>query len=185
MPIRIAVGDVMTRQYVSVTPSTDLHKCAKEMVKQRVDNMLISKGRKLLGILTSRDILWAMIKKPNIDLKKIKVTDISTKKVAVIKPSADISQALNKMKQVGFKRLPVLSKGQLVGMITLKDILKVDPTLYEQLGQLEEIKEETQKLRNIESGWETEGICNECGAFSELLKVEGRLLCPDCRDELY
>ncbi|MCH7568063.1 MAG: CBS domain-containing protein [Nanoarchaeota archaeon] len=186
---RIAVGDIMTRNFVAVKPTANLHSCAKELVKQRVNSLLISEGKNLIGILTARDILWTIIKKPDLSLRDVSVTDVATRKVAVIKPSADITQALNKMKQYGFRRLPVLSRGELVGMVTLKDILKVDPSLYDQLGELGAIREESQKLRKLadmdSDEWDAEGICEECDSFAQLLKVEGRLLCPNCRDDMY
>jgi CBS domain-containing protein len=182
---RVAVGDVMTRNFVSVNAKTDLYRCAQEMVRQRVDSLVITEGERLIGILTSRDILWALVKKPGINLRSVKSVDIAARKVAVIKPSADIRQALHKMKHYGFRRLPVISKGHLVGLITLKDILRIDPTLYNQLGELADIREETQKLRKADDEWDLDGLCYECGGFSPLLKVENRLLCPDCREELY
>ncbi|PIN89915.1 hypothetical protein COU60_02370 [Candidatus Pacearchaeota archaeon CG10_big_fil_rev_8_21_14_0_10_34_76] len=188
MSRRVAVGDVMTRNFVSVTPNTNLQKCAKEMVSNRVNSLMISENRKLLGILTARDILWTIIKKPSINLAEINVRDIATKKVAVIKPSADISQALHKMKQFGFRRLPVLFRGDLVGLVTLKDILRVDPGLYNQLGELADIREETDKIKRLsimKEDWESEGLCDECGSLSDLMKIEKRMLCSDCRNELY
>ena len=96
--IRVAVGDAMTRNFVSVKPQSSLFECAKTIVKNKgIDSLIVSEGKKLLGILTSHDILWAIIKTSSVNLKQIKAIDIATKKVAVIKPSADISDALQKM----------------------------------------------------------------------------------------
>jgi len=182
---KVAVGDIMTRNFVSAKPTSSVFECAKELVKKRVNSVILADGPRLKGIITSTDILWAIIKKPHINLKKIKAIEIATKKVAVIKPSADILQALAKMKTYNFRRLPVLSKGELIGVITLKDILKIDPTLYTETGELAQIREEEIKIKNANINWPLEGLCDNCGAFSELLKVEGTLLCEDCRDELY
>lgn len=184
---RIAVGDIMTRKLTSVKPGTNLQLCAKEMVKQRVNSLPITEGKKLVGFLTARDILWTITKKPKINLQEIKAINIATKKVAVVKPSADIRQALDKMKKYGFRRLPVISRGNIVGIVTLKDLLRVDPDIYKEIGELDMIREESAKLKNLsmQKEWDAEGLCAECDAFAPLLKVEGRLLCPDCRDELY
>ncbi len=182
---RIAVGDVMTRNFVSINPTSNLLECAKEMAKTRVDSLLITDKKRLVGILTARDILWTIVKKPSINLKITNVMKIATKKVAVIKPSADIFQALRKMKTLNFKRLPVLSKGEVIGVITLKDILKVEPSLYPEIGELIYIREEERKIKELGAEWPSEGFCENCGAFSELLKVDSALLCPDCREELY
>jgi CBS domain-containing protein len=184
---RIAVGDIMTKNLASVKPATNLHQCAKELVKQRVNTLLITDGKRLLGILTARDILWTITKKPKVKLNNIKAMDIATKKVAVIKPSSDIGQAIHKMKKLGFRRLPVLSRGEVVGLVTLKDILRIDPNMYQEVGELDMIREQTEKLKKLAlpEEWDAEGLCEECDSFAPLLKVEGRLLCPDCRDELF
>jgi CBS domain-containing protein len=183
---KISVGDVMTRNLVSIAPTASLHDCAKKMAKERVDSLLITDGKRLLGILTSRDILWAITKKAGLDMQKIRGIDIATRKLAVIKPSADISDALRKMQASNFRRLPVLSRGELIGVVTLKDILAVEPEIYGEMHTLmDEIREEEQKIMKAEREYPSEGLCDNCGAFSELLKVEGQLLCADCRDELY
>ncbi|NCO11660.1 hypothetical protein CO038_03840 [Candidatus Pacearchaeota archaeon CG_4_9_14_0_2_um_filter_39_13] len=183
---RIAVGDVMTRHFASVSPETNLLKCSKEFVRQRLNSLVIVNGRKLVGILTQRDVLWALTKKPGLDLRKVKAIDVATKKVAVIKPSADIREALEKMKRYGFRRLPVISRGQIVGVLTLKDILAIEPAFYSNLGSLVDIREESEKLKKArEEDTFTDGFCEECNTYSDLLKVEGRFLCEACREELY
>lgn len=184
---QVAVGDVMTRNYISVGPYTNLLECAKKMVKKRVGSLIVEKDKKLLGIVTRRDILWAITKKPRVDLRGLRAIDVATKKVAVIKPSATIAEAFIKMKEYNFKRLPVMVRGDLVGVLTLKDILAVEPGLYRETSELFDMREATEKLRFASSkdGWETEGLCDECGALSDLVRVEGRLLCPDCRSDLY
>ena len=174
----------MTRSLVSCPSSANLHDCTKKMAKERVDSILIIDKKKLLGILTARDILWVLTKKPSTELKKIKATAIAKKKIAVIKPSADLTQALQKMQQTNFRRLPVLSKGEVIGVITFKDIVKIEPSLYSEITNFIDVREEERKLLPMKS-YPLEGFCENCNAFSELLKVEGQVLCPDCREELH
>lgn len=175
----------MTLRIVSIKPESSLYECVKLMAKERINSLLITKERRLVGILTSRDIFLAISKKPNIGLKKTKAIEIASKKLAVIKPSADISQALNKMRVLHFRRLPVVSKGKLLGMITLKDILLIEPQMYEEMKDIMDVKESNRKEQQVLSDWPLEGICENCGALSELLKVEGQILCADCRDEIF
>lgn len=181
---KIAVGDVMTKNFISVKPSANLLECAKQFVRKRVGSLIVVQNKHLIGILTERDILWTLIKNPKINLKEVKAVDIATKKVAVIKPSADITQAFQKMKNYNLKRLPVMSKGEVVGLLTLKDILRIEPELYQKAGELITIREESEKLKGLTLPHEhTEGLCENCGAFAELLKIENKLLCTDCREE--
>lgn len=182
---RIAVGDIMTRNIISMKHTASLYECAKKIIRNKLNTLPITNGKKLVGILNARDILWAITKKSDINLKKVSVIDIATRKVAVIKPSADISQALEKMRTYNFRTLPVISKGQLIGVVTLRDILRIEPELYHKTGELIQIKEEERKLKDTKSNWPLEGLCDNCGVFSELLKVYDDLLCQECREELY
>lgn len=180
---RIAIGDIMTRNFASVLPTDSVYSCAKLMAKRRVNSVLLAKEGHLYGILTARDILWLITKKPKLDLRKISATQIATKKIAVISPSADISQALRKMTESNFRRLPVLARGELIGVVTLKDILAIEPSLYSETRNLmDDIREEERKIKDASSNWQLQGICENCGVFSELLKVNGQLLCNDCRE---
>ena len=72
---RIAVGDIMTRNFVSIKPHDSLHICMKKIVREKVNSLIVSEGKKLVGIMTARDILWTLTKKPFIDLKKIRAID--------------------------------------------------------------------------------------------------------------
>ena len=119
----ILVSDLMTRIPITVSPNTNLLECARKMVRKRVGSLLIIDGKKLVGFISQRDILWALIKKSKNDLSTIKAIEISPKKIATIKPSMTINEAIKKMKKFKFERLPVIQDNELVGMITSKDIL--------------------------------------------------------------
>jgi len=180
---RILVADVMTRDPVTIKPETNLLECARKMVRKRLGSLLIVNKKKLVGFISNHDILWALIKKSKKDLSKIKAIDISPKKIATIKPFATIDEAVKKMKKVRFHRLPVIKDKELVGMITLKDILNFHPELYEELKEYAQIREESKKLKRIKKAKERivrEGICEECGNHGAICKVDGILICESC-----
>jgi len=55
----------------------------------------------------------------------------------------------------------------------LKDILSVEPELYSEMHNLlDNIREEGRKQEEVRSEWPLEGLCDHCGAFADLLKVE-------------
>jgi CBS domain-containing protein len=184
----ILVADVMTRNPETIRPETTLLDCAKRMVKKRVRNLLIVDKKKLVGIITQRDILWAMIKKSKEDLSKIKAIRISARKIATIKPTATIEEALEKMKKYKFRRLPVVQEKELVGILTIRDILNFHPELYPELDEFKKIKQETEKLKRIKKAKNRDfmhkGICEECGSTDILQKIDGRLLCNLCSSSM-
>lgn len=181
----ILVADVMTRDPITVKPDISLLDSAKIMVKKRVGTLLLAEKKKLVGVISRKDILWALVKKSKNDLTKIKAIEISPKKIATIKPLATTKEAIQKMKNLKFEWLPVLHEKELVGMVTLKDILRFEPEAYPELDELAQIKEEEAKLKRLERAKSIrEGICEECGNFDFLTRVHGMLICSDCRNKI-
>ena len=186
MVVGIKVGDVMTRNFVHIKPEMNLKNCAKTMIKKKVGSLIIKgKDDTLLGIITEKDIIWALVKKSQKDLEKIYVKDLMKRRVVTIKPSADIAEALAKIKKFKVRRLPVLENKRVIGMITLRDILKLDPSLYEMISEIVMIREESKKRKSKkrfmqEMSDTKEGACPECGAQGILYKTEDRYLCESC-----
>jgi CBS domain-containing protein len=185
MKIGVKVGDVMTRNFVSANPDLSVLKAIKLMVKKRVGSLIIEEEGLLKGILTEKDIMWALSKKSWKDLEKVKAKEICTKKITTTKPSTDIYDAMRLMKRAKFKRLPVTIKKRVIGLLTLKDILRIQPELFEIAKENYTIKEETEKLERVKIGEKfREGICEECGNFEILYKVDGRPICEDCKEAM-
>lgn len=184
----ILVADIMTREPIIVKPDLNLLECAKTMVRKKVGSLPILSKKRLVGFISQKDILWALIKKSKKDLATIKVIDISPKKIATIKPSATIEEALNKMKKLKFERLPVIHEGELVGMITVKDILNFNPEFYPELEEFAKIREESKKLKRVKKAKDRNilrgGICEECGNYDILQKIDGIFICESCKNSV-
>jgi len=185
MKIGVKVGDVMTRNFVSAKPDISVLKAIKLMVKKRVGSLILEENNLLKGILTEKDIMWALSKKSGRDLGKVNAREICTKKITTIKPSADIYDAMRLMKKAKFRRLPVTIKKRVIGLLTLKDILRIQPELFEIAKENYTIKEEAEKLKRIKKGENfREGVCEECGTFDILYNVDGQLICESCRESM-
>lgn len=181
----IRVSDIMTRDPIRVESKTNLLECAKKMVRKRVGSLLVVENKKLVGFISTSDILWALIKKTKQDLSSIRAVEISPKKIATTKPSASLKEALEKMKKFKFNSLPVIYEGKLVGLITLNDILTFHPEIYPELGELSQIREEEEKLKRFQKASKIqEGICEECGHYDILAISDGRLMCESCREAM-
>lgn len=182
MKIGVKVGDIMTRNFISAKPDISVLNAIKLMVKKRVGSVLLVEDDLLKGILTEKDIMWALSKKhAREDLEKIKAKEICTRKITTIRPSADIYDAMKLMKKAKFKRLPVVIKKRIIGLLTLKDVLRIEPELFEIAQENYIIKEEPEKLKRKQAGESfKEGICEECGNFDILYNIDGELMCESC-----
>jgi len=192
MKIGVKVGDVMTRSFVSVSADTSIDECAKIMMAKKVGSLIVKTKQRLNGILTEGDIIKAISKTKN--LLKIKAKGVMTKKIISIGPSEDIYNALNKMKGGKIRWLPVTIKGNVIGMLTIKDVLRIEPSLFDIVSQFSPIREEEDKLKIIKlrkqrraeaegDVWAKEGECEDCGSFDILYNIDGRMICEDCKDE--
>src|SRR3989338_1979660 len=187
MKTNIKVGDVMTRDFISASPETSLIECARMMVKKRVGSLILIEENALKGIITEGDIIWALTKKHVKDLGKIKAGDLGKKKIITIKPSSDIYEALQRMKKTNYRWLPVIFKKKIVGFLTLKDILKIEPSLFDIVSETYQIREEGEKFKRkemINEGAVNRGECEECGNFGFLFKVNGILMCETCSERM-
>jgi signal-transduction protein with cAMP-binding, CBS, and nucleotidyltransferase domain len=160
---------------------------AKDMIKKHVGSVIVKDNEYIKGIITERDIVWAVVKRQ--DLKKVKAKDIMTKRVSSIAPGKDINEAMERIKKTKFKLLPVVVKNRVIGVVTIKDILRFQPSLIESVKEAIDIKEETEKLKRSKSAltgetWIKEGECGECGAYGLLYNVDGNLLCEGCKDTI-
>jgi len=175
------VYDCMTTKPVSLTADSSLEQCAKVMAKNHVGALVIKDDHKSIGLITEQDIVRKVIAKGINPLTK-KVKDFMEKKLKTVSPSSDIYDALIIMRDSNIRHLPVVDNGKMVGLLTLKDILKIEPSLFDLLVEKFEIKEGTRKP--INRIIEREAICQGCGAYVEdVQKVKGMLLCERCAKE--
>ncbi len=180
----ITVADIMTRNPLTVSPETSLLDCAKKMLKNKLVGFPIVQKEKLIGFITQRDILWALIKLKEInDLRKIKAIGVSPRKLVTVSPNMPIEKAIKKMKK--YYRLPVVINEKLVGIIAAADILLFNPEFYPEFEELSKIREESEKLKRLKKiGYKTsQGYCEECGNYDSLSKSGKGLVCDECREK--
>ena len=83
------------------------------------------------------------------------------------------------MRDNNIRHLPVVENNEMVGLLTIKDILKIEPDLFDLIVEKFELKEENRKP--INRIIPTEGICQECGEYSEKVKeLNDTILCENC-----
>lgn len=175
----IKVGDAMTRRPFYVSSTTTLAECAHLMKEKRVGSLLVKDSDVLLGIVTEQDIVRkavAINKSP----AELSAQDIMEKQLVTISGAEDIFEAIKIMKKHDIRHLPVVGNGELHGFLTLKDVLKIEPELFELMVDRLVIREE--ELKPAFRTKPNEGLCQTCGEYAEELKKEkeGNLLCVEC-----
>jgi CBS domain-containing protein len=183
---RMVVKDVMSSPVVTLDEGATSNKVATLMDENGLGCLIVTnKTGKPVGIITERDLVIRVLAK-NLKPDTVKAKEIMTSPLVTIEPEATISEAARRMSRLNIRRLGVLYKGNLVGVVSSKDILGVMPELIEIIQERTRIEgaaeaEETTEAEEISLS----GYCDRCGVYSENLKdVNGQNLCEDCRIDL-
>jgi len=183
---RMLVKDAMSSPVVTTDEETPSNKVARLMDEHKVGAVVVTnKEGKPLGIITERDLVLRVLSK-NLTPDAAKAKEIMTTPLVTIEPEMTISEAAKKMNSLDIRRLGVLYKGNLVGLISSKDILNVMPELIEIIQERSRIEyaERPEEAEEIEET-PLSGYCDRCGVYSDDLKdINGQNLCEDCRVEL-
>lgn len=116
------VSDIMNK-VVAIEENTALKEAAKIMTDRNIGSLIILKGDKIRGIITDRDILR------NISKSSQKVSVIMTRDVITIDENESIDNAAIIMSENNIRKLPVISEGKVIGIITATDIIKNSESL--------------------------------------------------------
>ncbi|MFT4312962.1 MAG: cyclic nucleotide-binding/CBS domain-containing protein [Candidatus Woesearchaeota archaeon] len=139
------VLDAMTRMPVTVTHNDTVASCAEIMAKHRLGSLIVLDNDKqnLAGIVTEGDLIRKVISQ-GLHPKDVQISQIMTKDVISITPQMDIHEAMLTMNNFDIRHAPVLHEGKLSGFLTLKDILKIQPELFDIMAEKYRLQEESE-----------------------------------------
>jgi len=114
---------MMSSSVVSVKSSDTLQKAATRMKQSDIGSLPVMEGKRLEGIITDRDIVLCGVaggRHPG----EVTVGECESKSVWSVGPDADIEEAAGIMREHQVRRLPVVEKDEVVGMIALADLTR-------------------------------------------------------------
>ena len=113
------------RPLIHAELSENVREVARKMSEKNVGAVAVLDSGKLVGVFSERDLMKRVVA-AGLDPQKTPVEKVMTKDILVAKPVDDLDSALQKMHSIGCRHLPVVEGGNLVGMISLRDLLEVD-----------------------------------------------------------
>lgn len=114
------VRDVMSKEIVTVEPSATIAGAATVMGAHHVGSALVIEGSKPAGIFTERDILRALA--ADFDAASHPVAQWMTRDPVTVDVETDVRDARDLMLESGFRHLPVTDGGELVGVVSIRDL---------------------------------------------------------------
>ena len=112
----------MTRELLTIEPDAKLGEAARRMTERGVGAVLVFDGERLAGILTERDLLKAVATGYRDDAS---VAQWMTRNPDTIEADDATEHAAALMIHGGFRHLPVLEEGRVVGILSIRDLMRV------------------------------------------------------------
>jgi predicted transcriptional regulator len=167
----------MRKGVVALQQTATVEEAAKLLKANNIGSVLVLHKGEPVGIITERDIIVKVVAAGK-DPKKVQLRSVMSSPLKAIGPEVGIEECAKTLRDEHVKRLPVVDKkGQLIGIVSQSDIVRISPALFDIIRERTEIerygKEEV-----------FTGLCESCSNYSETLKrINGKLLCEECAEE--
>ena len=108
----------------SIDSTRTVEDAIREMSSHKVSAMLVTEGDKTVGIFTERDVVRCYTNSNGKNFSEIIIQDAMTKDVIFAEPDEDMSSIMSVMVEKNIRHLPVIQKGVVVGMLSIRDIVQ-------------------------------------------------------------
>ena len=116
------VADHMTRSLLTISAQATLGEAAARMAERGVGAVVLLEGDRIAAILTERDVMKAVAAGND---GGAPVSDWMTKHPETIEPTDTTDHAASLMIHGGFRHLPVVEDGKVVGIVSIRDLMRV------------------------------------------------------------
>jgi len=114
------VMDIMSDDVHTVDPDMTLQDLKEHMFEEKHRGYPVVSGDEVIGVVTLSDLQRI----PQVDHADTRVAEVMTRKLYVIGPSEEASAAMMMMNKMNIRRLPVMSDGRLVGIVSREDLVR-------------------------------------------------------------
>ena len=131
------VGDLIkTRSFFAAIVDQTVFEAAQNMAEKDIGAVPVLDQNRLAGVFSERDIIKRVLV-PQKDIRKTLIRDVMTTDLVVAESTEEISDVLDKMRRHRCRHMPVVSGDQLVGFLSLRDLLSAD--LEEKDAQVQQL----------------------------------------------
>jgi CBS domain-containing protein len=179
MTTRVLVRDIMNSPVISASTEASIKDIAIKMKEEKIGSIVIMDKEEPLGIVTDWDIVSSAVVK-DVKPSLLNASDIM-QQLHTIEGEEGVTEAARVLRKHNIKRLGVVYKNRIVGIISASDGIAVTPDLVDVISEKSAlIRGETGRSMGNVSGY-----CDECGEWSDLLQYnEGTFTCEECRGEV-
>lgn len=132
-----SVMTLVKRDALTVDETSSVREALDILRKEKTGCILVLRGAELVGIFTERDCILKVIASYCDGISEEPVSTFMTKDPITIEPDSPVAYALNLMSHGGFRHLPIVADGTILGLISVKDV--VDGLVQSMVDEIENI----------------------------------------------
>jgi len=173
----VKIKDVMRTPVYTIEEDEHIDRAAKIMCDQEIGSIVVvDEDKNPVGIITERDIVRRVVVHNTVP-SLVKAKDIMSSPLATVPPEYSLDEAAKIMNKLNVRRLLVMDKGKMVGIVSSKEIIQVTPTLLEIIQE----KAKAGVITPVRGGLPLAGYCDSCGQWSDMLtEANGSFVCEEC-----
>ena len=119
------VGAIMSKNPVTIEPDVPVRRALQLMIKKDIGSLIVAENGKAIGIITERDVTRRSLRPATAKgFYQRPVTRLMTRPLITVPSTTPVWEAFEKMVTKRIRRLPVIDRGRLVGIVTERDLLK-------------------------------------------------------------
>jgi len=115
--------DFKGHDIVSIEPDRTVYEAIERLAERRIGALLVIENNKLVGLFSERDYARKVVLKGR-SSKDTPVRDVMTLDLICVKPEASVDECMTLMTEERVRHLPVLDKGELVGIVSIGDAIR-------------------------------------------------------------
>jgi CBS domain-containing protein len=166
----LPAGDIARRDLIKIDEDKSVYDAAKMIVENNRGSVVVTRGGESVGILTERDVMKKVVAK-SLDPKSVRVKDVMTSPPVTIDKDRPLREAIDVMNRKKVRRMLVTENGKIMGIFSLRDIIRHMRTCT-YCGR---------EIRSILEGEEPEPYIEcECGSRYHRNCVETVANCVNC-----
>ena len=122
-PLNDRVQDIMTKNVISIDEGITANEAAIIMTEKRISSLIVERENVPIGIITEKDFVKKICNKDLVS-SKVKVGTIMSKIQTYASPETPVEVAVQRMVNHKIRRLPILSDGKVVGIVSVTDLAR-------------------------------------------------------------
>lgn len=146
--VTLKVEDVMTMEVITIDEKASVKEAADVMNQHEIGCLIAVRKGKAKGIITERDLLKRVIVEGK-NAKKTKIGEVMSSPLEIVAPGTSLEEALQLMFQKKIKKLPVVEKNRLLGVVSLTDIARCQPAIIKILKSFAMAQDTPKSMKKV------------------------------------